>query len=171
MIFVNGQIIASEGTNDMLFAKLKEYVKINHLVIVDENDVPIGREEIFTLIEKNENCYLKAVPTSQLLSDFYMELNNYIDKVESYVEAVRDNEGDLHSVHTAFINIMEALMEFAKVQSYVQTNVIDFEFLEEISSKAFQQAQHGNLDYILDLIDYEIIPVLKDLQELIKERI
>lgn len=164
-------MIASEGTHHMLFTKLEEYIKINNLVIVDENDVPLGRDEVFALIKKSEKCYLKAVQTNQLLSDFYMELNSYIDKVESYVDRVRENERNLHSIPTAFINIMEALIEFSRIHSYVQTNIIDLEFLEEISLKSLQQVQHGNLDYILDLIDYEIVPLLKDLRDSIGERI
>jgi hypothetical protein len=171
MIFVNGQLVAHEGTDEFLFTELKNYLKLNQLVIVSENITPLNDEEVFALIANNKDeCHFQAIYANQLLSDLFLELTNYIEKIEVYVERIRD-EGNLSSVHEAFVNVMEALIEFSKVQDYIQANVIDPTFLEKISFKALQQAQVGNDEYVLDLIEYEITPVFKELLELIKERI
>jgi hypothetical protein len=171
MIFVNGQLVVDDGTCETAFTKLKDYLILNKLIVVDESNNPLNDEEILALIEKNtDECYVQAIDANQLLLDLCFELASYIEKIENYVERTRD-EGNLSSVHEAFINVMEALIEFSKVQDYIQANVIDPTYLEKISLKALQQAQLGNDEYVLDLIEYEITPIFKDLLKLIEERI
>jgi hypothetical protein len=171
MIFVNDQLVAHEGTHEMLFTELKNYLKLNQLVIINENNDPLYDEEVFALIANNKDeCRLQAIYVNQLLSDLCLELTNYIKKIEDYVEKARDT-GNLSSVHEAFVDVMEGLIEFSKIQDYIQTSVIDSAYLEKISLKALQQAQLGNDEYVLDLIEYEITPIFEELLESIEERI
>jgi len=92
--------------------------------------------------------------------DFKEELHTYILKVKAYIETARETE-DFSSMMTSFIQVTEALIEFEAVANFLGKKLIDQEQIQTISIKALEQAEEGNIDYILDLMEYELLPILQ----------
>ncbi|WP_339210968.1 hypothetical protein NSQ41_03055 [Aeribacillus sp. FSL K6-8210] len=171
MIFVNDQLVVQDTTLEEALTKIKEYLWKHHLIIINNENVPLTDSQLEEVIKQNENqqVFFKAIKIKELLFEIYSELNDYVDKIEQYIDNIRDEE-NYSSVQEAFANVVEALIEFSNTQKYLDINVIDPKRLEEFSLKALRQTQLGNVEYVLDLMEYELVPLFKRLLKQLEER-
>ncbi|TQR17378.1 hypothetical protein [Psychrobacillus vulpis] len=160
MIFVNDVLVSKEENKDKANEILKSYLTTEKLILVNEHNELISNEEIEELLSKRaEVVKLVAIRISTLVRDFKEELHNYILEVEDYIENTRDCE-DFSDTLSSFIQVTEALLQFSKVEDFLQKELINQQHLLEISEKSIQQAEVGNNEYVLDLIEYELLPIL-----------
>lgn len=168
MIFINGNPV---NLNDLSYSALKSYLNSNHLILVNKENVPLMEDEIIKKLEQNvQEYHFNAIHSKELLTNFCEELRMYFEKLEAFIETAREEE-QYDTVNTAFINVIEALMEFMIVQRFIDKTIYQASDLENLSTKALQQAQIGNNEYVLDLIEYEVFPLVEQLLKEIEERI
>lgn len=169
MIFINDQLVVEDTIQSDVTHIVKGYLHKNRLVLVNNEGQPMSDEEMKTLLSNlNGVQKLKAVSTSNLLRDLKQELQLYNKKVESYVENVRDNE-DFSTVITSFAQVMEGILEFSAVATFMKKDFIDPSYMQQLTEKAFAGAETGEGEYVLDMIEYELLPILNRLYDEINE--
>ncbi|MBP2241984.1 hypothetical protein J2Z40_002557 [Cytobacillus eiseniae] len=169
MIYINDQLIVEDTSQSDSSIIVKKYLHKNRLVLVNNDGQPMSDEELNTFLSHlNGVQKLKAVSISNLLRDLKQELQLYIKKVEAYIENIRDNE-DFSSVNTGFAQVMEGILEFSVVASFLQKDLIDPSYMQQLSEKAFARAETGEDEYVLDIIEYELLPILNRLYDEINE--
>ncbi|WP_102273793.1 hypothetical protein [Cytobacillus massiliigabonensis] len=169
MIFINDELVTNETDPIEVEQIVKKYLVREKLVLVDKEGQPLGPEEQAELLSETlSDHYFEAVHTSILLRDFRAELQLYIKKVDEYIENTRDKE-DFSTVNVSFVQVIEALMEFSSVSTFLHKDLMDPIVLTSITEKAFKQMEMGNLEYLLDLMEYELLPVLNEFVDEINE--
>jgi len=160
MIFVNDFLVTEEKNKDLAKQKLVEFLFVEKLVVTKEDNHPMNEEELNTvLMNIDEKVQLTAVHSSVLVREFKQELQNYNLRIEEYIDDTRQSE-DFSTVTTSFVEVTEALLEFSAVSTFLQKELIDQEQIQELTGKALQQLEVGNTEYLLDLLEYEILPIL-----------
>lgn len=159
MIYVNNIDITSENELDII-STIKAFLTKEKMILVNEENLPIDNKDLEEIVlNMEENLFLNAIHTNSIIRDFVVELKEYVSKVEEYVENVRDTE-DFSTVTDSFINITEALLEFSTVAIFLQKELVDQIQLKELTNRSLIGAESGNLEYVLDIIEYELLPIL-----------
>lgn len=171
MIYIN-KILVTKGTNRIEVSQaVNTYLLDNKLVLVNNEGETLSEKEINELFfDSISNQHLQAISTLTLLTDFKMELDLYIHKVQEFIDDKRDS-GNLSIVSVGFIQLIESTTNFSVVSSFIQKDLIDEVTIKELTKKAFEQAELGNVEYILDLMEYELLPILHDLLNEIQEEL
>lgn len=163
MLFINDFLVSEKKDKLVLFQEVKSYLVKHKLIIINGENEPLSEEEIQNkLFNMEETLKLTAITISKLLYEFKGELSNYIVKIENYIEDTRENE-NYHSVAESFIQVIEALLQFKVVSNYLHKEIISEHHIQTISQKALNQAEIGNNIYLLDLLEYELLPLLQKL--------
>ncbi|WNF22611.1 hypothetical protein [Mesobacillus jeotgali] len=171
MIYINEVPVAGDLNLELLKREIKAYLHKEKLVLIDQSGNILSENKVNSLLESSiekDQLFLQGVKTNLLLRDFKDELILYIKKVEDYIENVRDTE-DFSTVKDSFVQIIESVLEFTSVSDFLQKDLIGQDTVKELAQKAFAQAESGNDVYILDLIEYELLPLLNHFSEGIQE--
>ncbi|MDV6376988.1 hypothetical protein ORD22_01760 [Sporosarcina sp. GW1-11] len=167
MIYINGDRIAEDIDN--IAKTINEYLIREKMVLVDENNIPLNPSAIENLvIQNNAPQYLRAIHTTQLLREFKQELNGYIEKVNQYIDDIRDLDDQL-SVINGYTSVVEAILSFIPITNFIQKDLINSDFLQSISEKVFERAQLNDMSFIIDVIEYELLPLLQNVSDEIQE--
>ncbi|MFJ8246268.1 hypothetical protein [Peribacillus asahii] len=169
MIYINEDLVTQEIDPIKIKKAVKSYLHRENLVLIDKCGESLDEKEISELLFNSAgDIYLKAIDTSVLLNEFGKELNLYIKRVEQYIEDIRDSE-DFSTVNSSFVQVIESILEFSKVETFLSKNLIDELAIKDLTEKAFIQVEKGNNEYILDLMEYELLPVLHNFLSEINE--
>ncbi|MER2076732.1 hypothetical protein [Psychrobacillus psychrotolerans] len=161
MLYVNDYLVTEEIELELVGQQLKEYLLKEKLIIIKSNQEPMSQDELATLLKSNEAEFrLVAMHTSILLREFKEELESYIQKVETYIEDMRESE-IFSDVLNGFVQVIEALLEFTSVEKFLQKSLVNQQQVNELSTKALTRAEEGNLEYVLDVLEYEVLPLLQ----------
>lgn len=162
MIYVNGNIVTDADDIEIAAQDLKGYLATKRLLIVNDAEEPMSHQQLSAILSSNtEEIRLAAIETSILLRAFKEELATYTLKVEQYIESTRETE-DYSTVLTSYTQVTEALLDFSVVEEFLQKELIDQEYLSDISSKCLKRGEEGNFEYILDIMEYELLPLFEN---------
>lgn len=160
MLYVNEHLVTEEKELETVAQQLKEYLLKEKLVIIKADQEPFSQEELFNLLMNGEEeLRLSAIHTSILLRGFKVELESYIQKVETYIEKMRDSE-NFADVLNGFIQVIETILEFSSVENFLQKSLVNQQQLNELSTKVLARAEEGNYEYVLDVLEYEVLEIL-----------
>ena len=160
MLYVNDHLVTEERELEAVAQQLQGYLFKEKLILVNSNQEPFLQEELADLLmSKKEELKLTAIHSSIMLREFKLELEDYIQKVEAYVEDMRES-ADFSGVLNGFIQVMESLLEFSAVEKFLQKDLIDQQQLNELSTKVLARAEEGNFEYVLDVLEYEVLAIL-----------
>ncbi|MCK1995974.1 hypothetical protein MPH47_01820 [Psychrobacillus psychrodurans] len=161
MLFINDFLVSEEKDKQVLLQDVKSYLTKQKLILINEKHEPMSEEEIKEkLYSMAGTLKLTATLISVILFEFKEELHNYIVKVQTYIEEIRENE-NYNSVTDSFIQVTEALLQFKAVSNYLHKELISEQSIQSISEKALNQAELGNNEYILDLLEFELLPIIQ----------
>lgn len=162
MIYVNNVLVTEEKAPETAGGKLKVYLATEKLVLLNENEELLEENEVEQLLMNLPSAInLTAIRSSELLANFKEELHTYILKVEGYIDTTRETE-DFSTTMTSFIQVSEALLEFEAVANFLEKKLINQDQIQTITKKALEQAEEGNAEYLLDLMEYELLPILQN---------
>lgn len=161
MLYVNDHLVTEEKGVKLVAQQLKDYLLIEKLIIVKQNDEPMLQDELAELLMNNTSeLRLVAKYTSELLREFKVELESYIRKVEIYIEDMRETE-NYSDILNGFVQVIEALLEFSSVEVFLQKSLVDKILVNELSAKVLVRAEEGNFEYVLDVLEYEVLSILQ----------
>ena len=162
MIYVNDVLVTEEETYELAKNSLKVYLASEKLVLLNKMKNSYMNNEMEQILMNLPSAInLTAIRSSELLADFKEELHSYILKVEGYIDTTRETE-DFSTTMTSFVQVSEALLEFEVVANFLEKKLIDQDQIQTITKKALEQAEEGNTEYLLDLMEYELLPILQN---------
>lgn len=162
MIYINGFVVTGSNEYEVVLKEVKDFISTRRLLIVDSNNDPMSQEQLSTLLLHNSGeIQLTAIETSIVLRAFKEELDAYTLKVEQYVDNTRASE-DFSSVLNSYAQVTEALIKFISVEEFLQKQLLDKQLLNELTHKCLKRAEEGNFEYILDIMEYELLPLLRN---------
>ncbi|WP_259549295.1 hypothetical protein MHI39_06000 [Heyndrickxia sp. FSL K6-6286] len=167
MLYINGKLLTGDKNQQNRVDLVNQYLSENDEVIIDKNGNYLNNYEI-TQVLLEEVVNIKTVKSSSLAVNFISDLEKYVNKVENYIEDVREKE-EYHSLSVNFVDTMESFIEISKIQKYYHVSIVNEKFFDMLLAKAEERMKEGNLEYLLDLLEYEVLPKLEELLAAIKE--
>lgn len=72
---------------------------------------------------------------------------------------------DIESLIQSFADLMEALLEITSLCEYFQVDELNGEKVHSLLQKALPRVDQKDEQYMLDVIEYEIIPIMQSVRE------
>ncbi|WP_339060492.1 hypothetical protein [Tepidibacillus marianensis] len=149
--------------------EIKKYLRENNLIIVDQSENPFSFEEIESMIlnETEPIFYVKYIVDleKETIKDTIEYINNAEKRIHDIIE-----ENNQVSIVQAFVKLMEALVSLEKIMSHFGSETLTSSWIQTISEKALSQIEKENYSYLVDLLEYEIMPKLVELKEALLQR-
>ena len=157
------------GDSESVFNKLMEHLKEKKLLITDIQGNPLSESEILNILNLNDQYSFYTKHIYEIEKEFIEDFNLYVSKVEEKFKEISDIE-DKSLIITAFVEVLEALIELQKVSKYFNFSVIDIESINALAEKALERIEEDDIDYIIDVLEYELIPKLNNTKSKLLER-
>lgn len=169
MIFVNGVCITNKIQQNDNYIQIKNFLSKEKMVLINDDEQPMSEETLLEILKSDKDHYFRAVTTSSILRGFKDELSIYISKVENYIENEREIESNPNVIN-GFIDITESLFQFLSVEDYLQKKIIDQDHIKNLVKQTLYRVEVGDNNYVLDIIEYELFPILQRFEkEIIEE--
>ncbi|WLD92969.1 hypothetical protein [Alkalihalobacillus sp. AL-G] len=148
---------------------VQQHLTDNKLIIVDAEGIPLPDSTITSRINDEETSTFKVKSTLIIEQETLLEAIEYIDNIEPQIEVLHNSDQDM--IINGFVNAMESLVYLDKLVSHFNIDIsIDYN-LENASQKALKQVEDGNVDYLLDLLEFSFTPLLGEMKTKFQERI
>jgi hypothetical protein len=170
MIYINGTKIQRQSSLEDTFNSIIMFLSNENSVIVNEHGVALSNNEILNILANQAEVHFQTKKISEIEKETLEELQNYVENAELEIEKLREN-GNLGEIVQAFQDIVEALFYFSKLQDFYQLTIINLNHVHKLTEKSFNQVKEANSDYLLDVIEFELLPMIESLKEAIEERI
>lgn len=163
MIKLGSQFTIERSTAEEEFKLIMNYLADHQLVIVNIEEVPLRDEEVLNSLLEKEVIHFSLKSVADLELDTVRNVLQYIETAEYHISLL-DEEADNKVIFQAFVDVMEALDYFSSLSDYLKLNAVNSEKLHNISLKGLQQMEQENEEYILELLQYECLPMLMELR-------
>jgi hypothetical protein len=168
MIKVGDKILQKKPNIDDNFKILKEYLNLNKLIVVNKEGEPLNDQAILSCLS-SEDSHFHVKQVNVLEQETIIETLQFTSRVEQTIKDTLDNHEEV-AVFQTFIEIIEALTHLEKVAMYFSIEDINSTKIKELSKKGLQQMEQKNESYILELIEYECLPMVTSFSETLEER-
>jgi hypothetical protein len=170
MIYINGTKIPRQNSLEDTLNLIKKLLLEDKSIIVNEHGAALSDNDILNMLENQTEVHFQTKKVSEIEKETLEELQNYIEIAEFEIEKLREND-DMNKTVQAFQNIVETLFYFSKLQNYYQLSIIDLNHVHELTEKSYDRVKELNTDYLLDVIEFEFLPMILSLKDAIEERI
>jgi hypothetical protein len=169
LYIINNERFYPNSGMENLFKKIKSHLHENQLVLADSSGAPLAETEIINIITSNSTYSFNSISISEIEDGFVHEMLEYVEKVEKYFSELSISSNSELIINT-FIDLINSLTEIIKVANYYEFYFISIDNINEIANKAVSRIEAGDIDFILDIMEYEIIPSLLDFKSKLIER-
>jgi hypothetical protein len=170
MIYINGTIIPKQNSLEDTFNSIKKFLLDEKSIIVNEHGAALSDNDILNMLANQSEIHFQTKKVSEIEKETLEELQNYVEKAEIEIEKLRENDSMNETVQ-AFQDIVEAIFYFSKLQNYYHLTIINMDHIQKLTQKSYDRMKESNTDYLLDVIEFEFLPMIKSLKEAIEERI
>ncbi|WP_025028332.1 hypothetical protein [Caldalkalibacillus mannanilyticus] len=146
-----------------------QYLKENHLLIVDEDHIPLMEEVIIQKLAAEESPQFITRSIQEVESETIQSVIEFIDQAEKNIKELAD-ENNKAKIFQAFSDIVETFVELQSLTEYFDVAFPSEEKIKELSKKGLAQMENQNESYLLDLLEYECLPILEELRDQLAER-
>lgn len=168
LIKINNQEFKNENVMELI-ESINNYLKKEKLILLNNERMPFSNEEVNTILANNTDFNFIATSLVFFEKETSKETLSYVRKVIHEVNKIinLELEVNLLSVITDLLEGIEDLIIFEK-----NYEIINFEKLDvhKISLEILSEYQSGNENYILDVLEFELLPLYIKLEALLKER-
>ena len=161
--------LSIKGDLKTVFNKIMKYLKENQLLITDEQGTPLNEVEISEILKSNNSYHFRTSKISIIEDDFIKNTIDYINKAETLYKEIAEAENE-GLIIQAFIDLTNSLAEIQKVSGYFNIHIISIEQINNLASMALEKVQQGDIEFVNDIIEYEILPQLVDFKTKLLER-
>lgn len=169
MYIINGKVFTRNDGINTLMKEIKTYLHDNQLVLTNDTGIPLVEEEITNIISTNPTYTFDSVSVSKIEVDFVNEISSFVVKVEKQFNQLT-SVNDKGLIINGFIEFTNSLIEIERAAQYFDINFIKFDQINEIASKVVSRVESNDLDFVLDIMEYELIPILQNFKERLLER-
>jgi ERCC4-related helicase len=170
MIYINRTKMPRQNSLEDTFYSIKKFLLNENSIIVNEHGAALSDNDILNILANQTEIHFQTKKVSEIEKETLEELQNYVEKAEIEIERLREND-NMNEIVQAFQDIVEAIFYFSKLQNYYQLTIIDMNQIQELTQKSFDRMKESNTDYLLDVIEFEFLPMIKSLKDAIEERI
>jgi hypothetical protein len=168
MIKINDREFKNESVIELI-ESINDYLKEKKLILINNEGMPICNEEVNTILVNNTDFNFIATSLAFFEEETIKETLSYVKKVIHEVNKIinLDLEVNLLSVITDLLEGIEDLKIFEKNFEIINFEIID---VQKISLEILSEYQSGNENHILDVLEFELLPLYINLEALLKER-
>lgn len=152
-----------------LLKEMQSYLHEKHLVITDNKGIPIDDKEIVNIVSTNQTYRFYTTSVSVLENEFIIEMIDYVERLEKHFPKIAASNDKVLIVNS-FIEIINSVVELEGVSKYFNMNVVNIERINEIVNRALVRIEQDDLEYIIDVIEYEMSPIFSELKSRLLER-
>lgn len=164
MIKIMNQFFKRKDTLEETWKDIKEFLHNNQVIVVDSNGVALSENQIIEKLTTETNFEFFTKNVFELEKETISEVIRYIDQVEVNVATVLESN-DIESLIQSFADLMEALLEITSLCEYFQVDELNGEKVHSLLQKALPRVDQKDEQYMLDVIEYEIIPIMQSVRE------
>lgn len=168
MIKINNHEFKNENAIKLI-ESINDYLKEKKLILVNKDGIPLCNEEVNTILANNKEFNFIAKSLTFFKEETTKETLIYVKKVIDTVGKIvnLDLKVNLLSVISDLLEGTEDLILFEKNHSIKNFEVLN---VQKISLQILSEYQTGNENYILDVLEFELLPLYINLEALLKER-
>lgn len=155
--------------SENILNQIQTHLYQNQLVITDNKGTPLEENEILNIISTHSTYCFNTTSISDIENGFISEIIDYIKKVENHFTQLSMSNDNGHIINI-FIDLINSLIEIESTVGYFGIDFLNVEQIKEIANKALSRIEKGDIEYILDLMEYEIIPTLLNFESKLLER-
>jgi hypothetical protein len=169
MIKVGNQTFERKNTLEETWKDIQAYLHDHQLILVDEQGIALNENQIIAKLATEAVCEFYTKEVKELEQETIDEVVCYIDQVEGKVEELLESD-QRETLTQSFVDLMEALLEMSTLCRYFQLDVLTEEKVRDLLQKALPRMEQGDEQYMLDVIEYEIIPMMVSVKQALTER-
>lgn len=168
MIKINNHEFKNENAIELI-ESINDYLKEKKLILVNKDGIPLCNEEVNTILANYKEFNFIAKSLVFFKEETRKETLIYVKKVIDTVGKIvnLDLKVNLLSVISDLLEGIEDLILFEKSNSIKNFEVLN---VQKISLQILSEYQSGNENYILDVLEFELLPLYINLEALLKER-
>lgn len=168
MFKISGEAIIESGSNDEIKEKIKKYLTDRKLTLVNDEGNPIDEQELMAILEGNQSYHFKSKKTDEFVNGFILSIDEYTSVVNNFTINI-SNLSDAQLLN-AFSDLITSLIEVEKAASYFEVDFYNIDELNKFAKNVMERYSLGDIDYLKDIIEYEILPYLEVFSKKISER-
>jgi hypothetical protein len=169
MIKIGNQTFERKNTLKETWKNIQNYLHENQLILVDEQGIALNENQIIAKLTTETVCEFYTKEVKELERETIDEVICYIGQVEGKVEELL--ESDQREILTqSFVDLMEALLEISTLCRYFHLDVLTEEKVRDLFQKALPRVEQRDEQYMLDVIEYEMIPMMVSVKQALTER-
>lgn len=170
MIKIGGDLLPKEASYEKNLTQIRQYLQEHQMLIVNDEEMPLSEDEIVRVLQTQEEVYFKVIPVKRFELEMLKETEQFLEHAEEELNDIVTNE-ETEKYMNAFLQISESLLELAPLVLYFGLELKINDKVKHYSQKALNQLELGNEEYIGELLEYEILPLLNEMKQIIKQRI
>jgi hypothetical protein len=168
MIKINDREFKNESVIEIIDS-INDYLKEEKLILINNEGMPLCNKEVNTILANNTDFNFIATSLAFFEEETIKETLSYVKKVIHEVNRIinLDLEVNLLSVITDLLEGIEDLKILERNYEIINFEILD---VQKISLEILSEYQSGNENYILDVLEFELLPLYTNLEVLLKER-
>jgi hypothetical protein len=168
MIKINNQEFKNESVIEVI-KSINEYLKEEKLILVNNEGIPLCNEKVNNILANNTDVNFIATSFAFFEKETIKETLSYVKKVIDEVNKIinLDLKVNLLSVITDLLEGIEDLIIIEKNYYIKNFEKLD---VQKISLEILSEYESGNENHILDILEFELLPLYIKLEALLKER-
>ncbi|QXE00959.1 hypothetical protein [Terribacillus sp. DMT04] len=153
-----------------LYEEIKVYLHEKQFIINDESGAPLSEKAFMEIIASHSSYSFSVKQISTIEKEFIEELVIYIEKVKDKVDSF-SKSNDKELIINGFINLINSLIEIQATAGYFEIEIIDIEYINELATRAISRIEDGDYDFLVDVMEYELVPSLVHFKNKLPERL
>jgi hypothetical protein len=167
MIKIDERLFENKQDREESLREIKQYLQQELIVLIGEDGIPLNENQIREQL-LNPDAEFNSKKINGLELEAISEATDYIERAEVGIKELLE-EIDLVVIFKSFTDLMEALMYLEQLTRYFSFGIISIEKINAFGEKALVQMEKGNSSYLLDVIEYECLPLLLETKECLQQ--
>lgn len=149
---------------ESLINEIKKYLHNEKKILLDKKGETLNDEALIEIIKSNKGYEFKTNELRDIEVGFLKEMKNYLYELEFYINKVSYLEDQSNKIN-CFIDTINSLTELETAARYYNIDFYSIEEINEIANKAIKYIELNNIDYLMDVLEYEIVPRIRNFLE------
>jgi hypothetical protein len=162
-------IVKQENINDTL-EKIFQTLKEEGFLIIDDQKNVLNENEVKCIISKYNEYDFKVIPIIHYEQDAIIEIKSYLEIVISKINKIVNMEDNTNPT-IALVEILESIEELKKIDSYFNLDSLNEFNTKSISEHVLSEIQNQNVSVTYDVLEFECLPALLNLETAINRKI
>ncbi|MBO9596785.1 MAG: hypothetical protein J7559_03025 [Cohnella sp.] len=168
MIKIGEQSFTRKSDMEDNLAMIRQYAKDEQVIVTNEEGEALDEEQIRDWLNEHDMAIFQVKQVQELERETIASLIEYIDHAQIRIgELVEETNAGI--IYQAFVEMIESLQYIESVTQYFGITNVSAERIKILSERALQQIELDNSSYIIDLFEFECLPLLLRIRESLEQ--